>query len=229
VTVSEKIQTTARRALPIAAMFVATILWAGIGGIGVARAEGGYGLAPKSLPEAGADVPDASLEFTLRDLDGKQTKLSSFRGHPVIVDFWATWCGPCRKQIPELEAIYQRYHKSRGLVVVGVACDAATGGGLEAVEPFVEEFQINYPILVASQPVLDNLGVDAIPTTLFVGRDGRLRSKIIGAGKRGELTEGARILLDGKRPAPGAPGKPATPEKQPGNQGTVIDISAPVD
>src|ERR1700681_327411 len=63
------------------------------------------------------------VDFSLRDLDGHVTKLSQYRGHPVVIDFWATWCAPCRHQIPELKKLYAKYHRSRGLVVLGVACD----------------------------------------------------------------------------------------------------------
>lgn len=208
-----------RRSGRLLSIIAATLLMLCLDHSGVARAQGGYGYSPGD--SNGVDEP---VDFTLLDLDGKPIKLSKWRGHLVIVDFWATWCGPCRKQIPELEDLYRRYHKSRGLIVVGVACDTITGGGLAAVEPFVQEFQIKYPILVANQPVIDNLGVEAIPTTLFVGGDGRLRTKIIGAGKHGELSETARLLLEGKK-------APAEPKKGPGYEGSgkLIEISAPVD
>ncbi|HUY39329.1 MAG TPA: TlpA disulfide reductase family protein [Candidatus Binataceae bacterium] len=148
---------------------------------------------------AAAEADSAPLDFKLHTLDGASMKLSQFRGHPVIVDFWATWCGPCRRQIPELKTIYSRYHKSRGLEVIGIACDSVQGDGIRAVAPFIEEFKINYPILVANDAVIDELGVEAIPTTLFIGPDGRVVARVLGAGHAGELTESARILMDGKK------------------------------
>ncbi|MFZ0657926.1 MAG: redoxin domain-containing protein [Candidatus Binataceae bacterium] len=146
-----------------------------------------------------AEADGAPLDFQLHTLDGASMKLSQFRGHPVIVDFWATWCGPCRREIPELKSIYSRYHKSRGLEVIGIACDTVQGDGIRAVAPFVEEFKINYPILVANDAVIDALGVEAIPTTLFIGPDGRVVSRVMGAGHAGELTESARALMDGAK------------------------------
>ena len=120
---------------------------------------------PQSAPSPG----DQGLEFSAPGLDGKSIDLSSYRGHPVIVDFWATWCGPCRKQIPELVALYKKYNKSRGLVIIGVSCDMIQGDGVKAVAPFIEEFRINYPIALADERLVDSMGVEAIPTTLFVG------------------------------------------------------------
>src|SRR5262249_5185707 len=96
-----------------------------------------------------------TLDFELQDLDGNPMRLSQYRGHPVIVDFWATWCPPCRKQIPELKELYSRYHKSKGLEVIGVACDTIQGDGVRDIAPFVRKFKINYPVLVASAPVVD--------------------------------------------------------------------------
>lgn len=144
-----------------------------------------------------------ALEFELQDLDGNPVRLSQFRGHPVIVDFWATWCPPCRKQIPELRDLYTRYHKSKGLEIIGVACDTIQGDGTQQIEPFVKKFKINYPILVASEPVVDSMGVDAIPTTLFIGPDGKLVQSVRGAGKPGELSETARDLMSGTKPGGG--------------------------
>ena len=90
-----------------------------------------------------ARTDGAVVDFTLRDLDGHLTKLSQYRGHPVVVDFWATWCPPCRHQIPELKKLYTRYHRTRGLVVLGIACDTVQGEGARTVRTFVKEFYIN--------------------------------------------------------------------------------------
>ncbi|MGC2302008.1 TlpA family protein disulfide reductase [Candidatus Binatus sp.] len=178
---------------------------------------------PKQLlrldtPQAVSSPADEGLEFSAPGLDGRSIDLSSYRGHPVIVDFWATWCGPCRKQIPELVALYKKYNRTRGLVIIGVSCDLIQGDGAKAVAPFVEEFQINYPIALADERLVDSMGVEAIPTTLFVGPDGKLVSRIVGAGHAGEITDSARQLLDGAKP-------PVSPSKPDDINGHVVDIS----
>lgn len=190
--------------------------------IGAAIFNFGFREEPKALlrfdpPKARETRDDHGLNFTARGLNGRTIDFSDYRGHPAIVDFWATWCGPCRRQIPELVALYKRYNKSRGLVIIGVSCDLVQGDGLGAVAPFVEEFKINYPVALADEALVDSLGVEAIPTTLFVGPDGKIISRIVGAGRPGEISEGARLLLDGKRKS--APSKPDD------INGHVVDIS----
>jgi thiol-disulfide isomerase/thioredoxin len=169
-------------------------------------------------PQAKPSPADEGLDFSAPGLDGKEIDLSHYRGHPVIVDFWATWCGPCRKQIPELVALYKKYNKSRGLVIIGVSCDLIQGDGLRAVAPFVEEFRINYPIALADERLVDDMGVEAIPTTLFVGPDGKMVSRLVGARHPGEISASAKQLLDGVK----GHGAPAKPEE---NRGHVVNIS----
>lgn len=159
---------------------------------------------PKDLlrfepPKARETRSDDSLNFSARGLNGHKINLSEYRGHPVIVDFWATWCSPCRRQIPELVALYKRYNRTRGLIIIGVSCDLLQGEGLSAVEPFVEKFQINYPVALADEALVNSLGVEAIPTTFFVGPDGKIISRIVGAGRPGEISEGARLLIEGSK------------------------------
>ncbi len=153
------------------------------------------------------------LDFTLRDLDGHDVSLSQYKGHPIVIDFWATWCAPCRHQIPELKKLYEKYHRSRGLVVLGIACDTVQGDGVRSVRPFVREFDINYPILLAESQVLDSFRVEALPTTLFLGSDGSIVGRVLGAGAPGELTQGVNALL--AAPAgKSTPRNKTTPEQQ---------------
>jgi thiol-disulfide isomerase/thioredoxin len=153
------------------------------------------------------------FDFTLRDLNGHPVSLSQYRGHPVVIDFWATWCAPCRHQIPELKKLYTKYHKSRGLIVLGVACDTVQGDGERSVRPFVHEFDISYPILLAETPVLDDFGIEALPTTVFLGSDGTIVGRVMGAGANGELTQSVNALLANPT-GKSKPAKKLTPEDE---------------
>ena len=152
--------------------------------------------APSATPSPAREKAAANgpVDFTLPDLRGKPVSVKTWRGHPVIIDFWATWCPPCRKQIPELNDIYKRYRK-KGLVVLGVSCDTIKGDGVKAVVPFLQQFKVSYPILMGNDATVDALELSVVPTTLFVARDGRVVAKMEGAGREGELSEATENLL----------------------------------
>jgi thiol-disulfide isomerase/thioredoxin len=152
---------------------------------------------PTSSATGGLAAAQASakpLDFTVTDLAGKTVRLKDWRGHPVIVDFWATWCPPCRKEIPELNEIYQRY-RPEGLIVLGVSMDEVQGEGRKVVPPFVEEFKVAYPIAIGDEALVDKLELSSLPTAMFFTRDGRLFSRIEGAGPKGELAKTAAELV----------------------------------
>ncbi len=114
--------------------------------------------------------------FTLPDLNGNEVTVEDFRGSVVVVDFWATWCRPCREEIPVLIDLYDE-HKDQGLVIFGVGLDR---GGAPELAPFAEENGITYPILVGGRAVSEAYKVTGIPTTFIIGRDGRIVAKHVG-------------------------------------------------
>lgn len=155
-------------------------------------------VAPAGVPTPAFQAPAKPkrklLSFTLTDLNGRPVKLAAWRGRPLIVDFWATWCPPCRKEVPELNAIYKKYRK-RGLAVLGVSVDKVQGDGVKSVRPFVKEFKVSYPVLMADDALLEALDLDNIPTTLFINRKGETVARLEGRGKSGELTAAAKNLF----------------------------------
>ena len=137
------------------------------------------------------DAPDVSF----KDLDGRDVSLASFKGRPVLVNFWATWCEPCRIEIPWLIEFQQKY-SARGFTILGVAMD---DGGKTAVAPFVakEKFDVdgkqlpmNYPIVLGSDAITDKFGgLIGLPTSVLVSKDGRIVKRYIGLVNHDDLAK----------------------------------------
>jgi len=115
--------------------------------------------------------------FSLTDLNGRNLELASYRGKVVLLDFWATWCGPCRIEIPGFVELQNRY-REQGLAVIGISLD----DGPEPVREFYREYKMNYPVAMGDEKVSELFGgILGLPTTFLIGRDGRIYSKHIGA------------------------------------------------
>ncbi|MGH8185738.1 MAG: TlpA family protein disulfide reductase [Steroidobacteraceae bacterium] len=154
-------------------------------------------LAPPvcAASDATCNVPGkkANLNFTLRDVNGKPVRLSQYRGRVVLLNFWATWCGPCRVEIPWLIDLY-REHRARGLVVLGVSVDAA----VPRVKPFAQELKINYPVLIGAgrDDVSAAFGpFRGFPTSVLVARDGTICVRHIGIATKAQLEREITALL----------------------------------
>jgi thiol-disulfide isomerase/thioredoxin len=132
------------------------------------------------LPAARAKPvpPVAAPQWTLKDVNGKPVPFSQFKGKVVIVDFWATWCPPCRTEIPGYVALQKKYADD-GLVFVGISVDG--DDAIQAVKDFVKQFNINYLIVMADDKIQDSFGVNqGYPTTFIIDRDGQIRNKKVG-------------------------------------------------
>jgi cytochrome c biogenesis protein CcmG/thiol:disulfide interchange protein DsbE len=126
--------------------------------------------------DVGLDVGQTPPAFTLKDIAGNDVSLSDFAGKVVVLDLWATWCPPCRQEIPVLVGLYEEF-KDRGLVVVGVGLDE---GGADALKPFAEANRMTYPVLVGDKALGKAYNVTSIPSTFIIGRDGKIAAKHVG-------------------------------------------------
>jgi len=163
-------------------------------------------------------LPVAPL-FSLKDIDGDALDLADYKGKVVLLDFWATWCRPCRSEIPGLVDLQNRY-RDKGLQIIGVSVDESA----KPVRRFREEYRMNYPVALCDRKVRQLYGgLSGIPTTLLIGRDGRVYSKVVGApADLGEFDQRIQALLD--LPASGE----TTRVEQAGNT-PALPVSAPSD
>jgi cytochrome c biogenesis protein CcmG/thiol:disulfide interchange protein DsbE len=137
-----------------------------------------YWIAPAVKIQAkGSSEHPLAPDFSLTDISGRKVSLSDYRGKVVILDFWATWCGPCRIEIPGFIALQNRYG-SQGLAVIGVSMD----DGPQPVVEFYRQFRMNYPVVMGSDKLGELYGgIIGLPTTFVIGRDGRIYAKHEGA------------------------------------------------
>lgn len=131
-------------------------------------------------------------EFSLKDADGRPVRLSDYRGQVVMLNFWATWCGPCKIEIPWF-VDFQRKNKDRGFAVIGVSMDEE---GWDAVKPFVSSMGVNYRIVLGDDSVAQAYGgVEALPTTFLIDREGNIASVHVGLAPKSDFENGIEQLL----------------------------------
>ena len=129
--------------------------------------------APRAAPADRALAPD----FSLLDLTGRRLGLSTYRGKVVLLDFWATWCDPCREEIPHFVELQNKY-RDRGFQILGVSMD----DGPEPARDFYLRFKMNYPVVMGNAKIGERYGgVLGLPIAFLIGRDGRIYGKHIGA------------------------------------------------
>jgi thiol-disulfide isomerase/thioredoxin len=140
-----------------------------------------------------ASARPANLDFTLHDVRGREVTLSDFRGDVVLINFWATWCAPCRVEIPHFIALHEKY-RERGLVILGVSVDESTPG----LVSFVSELKMTYPVLIGAKrrDLLDAFGPPAgFPTSFLISRDGKICAQHVGLTDAAVLERQIHALL----------------------------------
>lgn len=156
-------------------------------------------LAPRFVKNrptlVGADpTGQTAPDFVLKDIDGKTVKLSDFHGKAVVLNFWATWCPPCKTEMPWLVDLQQQY-SPEGLTVVGVALDEA---GDDEIAKFARDMKLNYPVLIGDDKTSDAYGsVQMLPTTFYIDREGKIVARVIGLTGKREIEDNMKEALKG--------------------------------
>lgn len=123
------------------------------------------------MPVTGMSISGKAPDFTLKSRDGKNLRLSDYRGQVVMINFWASWCGPCRQEMPLLEDLYKRYSKL-GFTIVGVNVDTDSS----KANNYLKDVTVSFPIVYdTSNNVSKTFNVNAMPTTVIVDRNGNMR------------------------------------------------------
>lgn len=150
------------------------------------------GTAADPMQALGLRAPNeivAAPAFSLSDLAGKTVQLKTFRGTLVFLNFFATWCGPCREEMPGMERLFRAHH-DKGFVVLAVNMDE----GAKTVRPFVQQLKLSFPILLDPQgAVTRDYGVRALPVSFLIGRDGNIRWRAIG-GRDWESADARKLF-----------------------------------
>jgi thiol-disulfide isomerase/thioredoxin len=165
-------------------------------GIGEHQDGGGTGAAISEYPgepdDGKATGKQAPLHFTLKDMNGADVQLASFKGKVILLNFWATWCGPCKAEIPGLVELQQQYGDD--LVILGFSVDDTP----EKMRPYAAQYKINYPLLVGNgrEDVQDAFGpLFGIPVSVIIGRDGRIAKKHSGIATKSQFEREIKALL----------------------------------
>jgi thiol-disulfide isomerase/thioredoxin len=151
-----------------------------------------YWIAPALRTQAmsNGDHPSAPA-ISLTDIEGKRLDLADYKGKVVVLNFWATWCGPCRIEIPGLMEMQNKY-AHQGFSVIGISMDDESGSVVE----FYKEFEMNYPVAVGNQRIGELYGgIFGLPTTFLIGRDGRIYAKHTGATNPAVIEDEVQQLL----------------------------------
>ena len=154
------------------------------------------GIPSQSTDACPVDAKPANLNFTLKDMSGKNVRLADFKGKVILLDFWATWCIPCKVQIPWFVEFQTKYGP-RGLQVIGVSVDDT----VEKLRPYVTQLKMNYPVLLGlgHDDVQDAYGpMWGLPLTVVISRDGKMCSKHTGLGSKQAFENQIKALLPAK-------------------------------
>ena len=190
----------AMAAVAVAILLVMLAPGAGTDDSAAPAAKGNLTGSPNSAEaDAAADAKvtgkAAPLGFTLKDMNGVDVKLAAFKGKPIVINFWATWCGPCRAEIPSLVELQKQYgDEGQDVVILGISVDDP----VEKLKPYAAQMKMNYPVLVGNgrEDVQDAFGpLWGIPVTVFIGRDGTIAKKHSGIASKEQFEQEIKALL----------------------------------
>ena len=147
------------------------------------------------LTTLAAPAPAAKMvapRLQLQSIEGKTVRLSDYKGKVVVLNFWATWCPPCREEIPDLVSLQKQY-AARGVVVLGVSMDE---GGPAKVARFAKKYGINYPVVMGDEKTSENFGgIQVLPTTFIIDREGNIVDGLQGGADRAGFEEKIKPIL----------------------------------
>lgn len=139
-----------------------------------------------------ASIAQPAPDFTLNDLNGNSVSLADFKGKVIILDFFATWCPPCREEIPHLVEL-QNVYANKGLQTVGISLDKT---GIDSVKKFVTSYNINYPVAIATGKIIKDYGpIQFIPTIFVIDKNGNIAKKYVGFKAKDILEKDIKQLL----------------------------------
>jgi thiol-disulfide isomerase/thioredoxin len=169
-------------------------------------------LVPEKAGDQSGGMTEAQAEplkgklapgFTLVNLEGKKVSLSDYKGRPVIVNFWATWCAPCKLEMPWFEEFRQKYH-GQGFEILGIAEDDAPK---DEIEKTAKKINVSYPILLTDGKVAPAYGgVDQLPMSFYIDRKGVVETETVGLASKDEVEANIKKLVDSNGAAPATAG-----------------------